>query len=322
MRPLIFFVLCMIFFVSTIAAQENELTVPELGFKFASPGTWVNSGINFAENQADLAALTDTDEATQPTGQTITITSLPFADFGAELDQAAETVMQNAGIQVSVTAESSVMGRRAVSLSGTNTQGRAIAANFWQQGEDLIVFTFGMPALNETWETTLASIEPLLAETLEVTAVQSEELALEMIAPMDWEVFTNEQSIGFFELGRDLESFQTNLPTTASTILVTVQTLETMGLTPDTTLEDIQAWMGFDPEIASIIDEGEFLVLDQPGFGFRDIDPEQGYANFTVITLSDEGTVTFYNLSTPDEEALEQGTPLFLTLLQTLKSIE
>src|SRR5688500_3029219 len=95
MRKLVLILL--LIFVPTIAAQQldGEFAVPELGFKFDLPSSWVTDGMNFAENQADLAALTDANDATQPTGRTITISTLPFADFENDLDQAAATLIPN-----------------------------------------------------------------------------------------------------------------------------------------------------------------------------------------------------------------------------------
>jgi hypothetical protein len=79
-------------------------------------------------------------------------------------------------------------------------------------------------------------------------------------------------------------------------------------------------WTGVDFSAKEYTDQGEFVVTEQEGFGFSLIDPELSTGTYSVITLSDDGEVTIYNLVTPDARSLVTMTPVFLTMLQSAEA--
>lgn len=334
MKKLILLVLCcLLVFVPAVAAQDGELlweldaefTVSDLQFTFNLPGTWFfddSNGIAFAETEEDLAALVDDDEETQPEGYTMRLAVVSMAaitvEEGATLEEIAEVVISSAGIEIQETFELPVMVYRSIAIAGVNEDGRAGIANLWMQDDNLVIFSFGTPETElsgdaaYTWGNIVGSVTSLLPEGFEVEEFAVEEHGFGLLAPVDWEAQVTDTDISF--MSED------------AMIAVNVEELTALGLEEDATLEDVRGFIDdFLSQLedgAEIVDEGEFVVFEQPGFGFSMTDPESGGVEFIIITLGSNGYAVSYNLSAPDEESYAMLKPVFILMLQSMTPLE
>jgi hypothetical protein len=339
MKKLILMIVCWLLVVVPVVGAQNtlweldtEFPVTDLQIVFDIPASWVSvsrNGVFLAENSADLAALMDNDNATQPAGYTMTLTTVPVTSLRLDefsLEDAAPQLLQ--GMRISQTYETAAVARAVYGVTGVNAQGRAVISHLWLQDGQVVTFSLNTPDnqvsrdATFTWTTINETIRPLLGEDVEIEAVRLADRRTEVGVPTDWVAVSTESFTAFFESQEDAQYFNQNgeFLDRGSVMLITMQTLEQLGLDEETTIEDLIAWTGIDFSQRGFTDQGRFVVEGYPGFGYSVIDPNLGTGTYSVITLSDEGAVTIYNLITPNARTLTAMTPVFMAMLQNIES--
>lgn len=324
---------------AVVGAQDNQLiwdldgvyTVSDLGFKFPYPKTWVtdsSNGIRLAENDADLAAVMDSDAATQPEGYTISLNALPLETLGVEagatLDTVVDALVEATGItETESRIEVPVLSRRAITVIGTDASERNGLATVWVQDGYVVVFGLGGPELSSdvgfTWGTILGASTPLDALTFSEKPFTAQSGKFTMDYPEGW--FTDEGIGGITENEADLTSV--DAPTG---VAFSVAERNIADIAPDATdlagvLAVAAKQLGWDQDPSIVASEN--VVLGQPALTMTGPAPTAEGAFLAVtVTMLDEETVltiaTFY----PSEEHRTSFAPTRLAMIKSIKLVE
>jgi hypothetical protein len=337
MKKTLLLILMMLFMLSFAAsAQEGDtlweltetFTVTDLRIQFDYPEGWVwdtQNAIFIAENEDDLEALTDEDDATAPEGYSMSLFAFPLDTFQLDeptLDNAVDFLIESSDLELLDRWESSVIVYRAVSIAAITPQERAGIITFWIQDGLVVGFGLGTSSgdLSEfvanSWAQILNTVRPLLPEDAELSApLYLENLGFSIVYPSDWIPYLEDSFVIFPD--------NSEVPTEQVVISILLQSLEDTELDEDSTPDDIVAVIEAGEAYETFIVEGEFVVLGQYGIG---VSGEQrvgsGSVFLVMIPNVEAGVLTAYALAAPDEETRETYEPVFLAMLQSITPLE
>ena len=158
----ILFVLLVLPFAASARGQTLgwELTdgryidVYDLDFRFYYPTGWVynidnRTGITIADSQETLDDQIDDDPNTTPQSLVIVIRNVPLKEVGLDedssLNKVADYALKLGEITQKERSEISVLSRRTILISGSNSVGREVFATVWVQNRSLVLLGLGTP---------------------------------------------------------------------------------------------------------------------------------------------------------------------------------
>lgn len=312
----------------------QTLVVSGLNFTIAYPTGWVHDvsqRIAVAETADDLAAITDDDNATLPSGRSLTLSSAPktaitnaLSNDDPTLDEVTALVVRS--IQVDTNFDLSIMGRRASSFTGLNATGRWGIGSVWEMDDFYLFLGMGTDEENISdefialYESVAASMsqfndepiilgdEPIVLESLDVS----------MSYPRDW--MTSEVNdapftgMGFFVDADALARWNEGGILEQPTLFVLSVSSEDLPDVMD--LSAREAAESLTEEMEEVTLEGEFLIGDLQGFGFSGL--QDGVYIYFVAMASTENNWTIYSLRAGDRETGEAAIPIFIRMLQSV----
>ncbi|MEZ4670882.1 MAG: hypothetical protein R3E39_23510 [Anaerolineae bacterium] len=343
-KYLILVIAALLIVTSAAYAQDSSAQAIELGntlvvnnpdFTFAYPSDWVHDlgqRISIAENKADLAAMTDDDDSTQPAGLSITLSSIPKAAVvkalsmdNPVLDDVLKLVGQS--LTLDSTFDIPVMTRRAITFSGVNANGRYGIGSLWQMGDLYFALGLGTPdssisdATQALYGAVVDSMRQFGDNPIKFPA-EPELLKLPGLSipyPDGWtpaEVTGGElDGTGFFQNPDDVKLFIEKGKTTEVGIVVLEASAKNI---PATSAREIADLLSQDMKELTI--EGEFLINGVLGYGFSGVNND-GYVFAIAMTPTDD-RVVLYAISAVDQKTGEAAVPTFITMLQKIEAVE
>jgi hypothetical protein len=322
-----------------VAAQDStavwdlteNLKFNDLGFNITYPSGWEysatkDSGVFFASNKADLAAVTDDDNTTLGSDSTIQVVATEIANLkesvgdDPSLDQLADFLEKSRGItENEKRVEIPVMTRRTLSAFGEDEAKQGWILTVWRQGDWAVGAFLTSPSYKETirvaysWGQLLASIVPNDALPLSQNTITLPTSSAEINYPEAWYPDPDHASI-VYELKTDLKN-----GTNEGSLLVTAeQSLAALKLKDTATLDDVVEANITSLALKEPVRREEFILLGQPAITIRGTDGSGQYL-LMAQTLIDGNVVQVATLG-KDEATIDSLEPTFLAMLQTLKS--
>jgi len=328
---------------STARAQDHNppelelgqtLVVSGLNFTIAYPTGWVHDisqRIAVAETEADLAALTDDDNATLPSGRSLTLSSAPktaissaLSNYDPTLDEVTTLIVRS--LQVDTHFNLSIMGRRAASFTGLNASGRWGIGSVWEMDGFYLFLGMGTDEENISdefialYEAVAASMKQFSDEPIILgdEPIMLEALGLSVPYPLDWTVSEVNDApfagTGFFADADDLTRWNEDGITEQPALFVLEASTDDLPAVMDLSARAAAETLTEDMEEVTL--EGEFLVGDALGFGFSGLQ-DGSYIYFVAMTPTEDGW-TVYSLSASDRETGEVAIPTFIAMLQAV----
>jgi hypothetical protein len=345
MRRLLIIALAALFVLPTLAFAQGQKTVwdlnadthvdvQDLGFRFYYPQGWVldtSKGITVGETQADIDAEIDGNPATEPKGPTISVQGIPLTALSSlgdnpALDDIVDTAVKSGNLTEAGRTEAPVMTRRSITVYGSNTNGREGMASFWKQGENVVVASLALPAgasPNDyfyTWGVTIGSIAPLDAQPLGDQVLTNDTLQFTIGYPQDWSIDPKTPGT-VYEKAEDI-----GVPfakSVGSIFSVTDVALTDMGLTADSTLDDVVALFEKSLTIKDNPLSEEFVFLNQPAVTVTaepaETSPGAGHGVIFTASIID-GRAVILALVTPTMDDTATMMPTWIQMLRTGKS--
>ncbi len=347
-KILVVLLLCLLVLPAAVFAQEplwdlsQVVDVESLGIRFNAPDGWTvvetQVGIALVENEADVEAVSDDDSDTNPEGYAIAVSGLPMEDMGISdfsLEEIGDLIAEQTQVEVSESDVLTVNIRPARYIGGVSSDdGKGGYVAFWKQDGNLMTFVMALPddELNVdaafSFGTMLGTIRPIVSEDITSADEPYEitDLAISMTYPDGWATADAADTMGapgavFAENEDDIAAAAPE-----GTIIVAFQvegTLEELGLEEDAEPEAVVEQFATAIGISDVEPQGEFVIAGQAGFGMTGtISATDGLGYLIVTRNADDGVFNIYGLFTPDEDALEEYTPVFLTMLWSVQPLE
>jgi len=350
MRKVTMIVLFLLALSGVVLAQEEPtlvfepdtvFTIRDLGFTFLFPEGWVHAtgdGIQFAENETDLAAETDDDSTTQAAGYTMSLAALPLAALGLEessdITTIADLVVTAGGLTVSEQFDQAIMTYHGVAVAGVNSNGEDGVAIIWQPGEYVIVFGLGVPEevgltsdVYYTFGYLIGAMQPVtdleFTETLTIDALGGFTIDYPTDWFADW-VMDEDGDEGYYIVENETDvagiSEEETVPTGRALFFQTIP-LSDLGLEVGATPQDI-----FDLFVAAeiypeVVVMSEHILFDVPALAGM-MTPVNGTTPLIVVTGIVEDTVFAFGLKAPDEAELLEFWPSAVAMLNTIAAVE
>ena len=321
------------------AAQDSQsvwdltenIKFTDLGFNVNYPSGWIytatdSAGVFFAENKADLAAVTDDDNTTLGENSTFQLIGTKIEGLketvgeNPSLEQLADFIVKNRGItEKEQRIEVPVMTRRTLSVLGEDGANQGWILTVWRQGDYAVGAFLTSPSYKETarfafsWGQLLSSIMPNEPLPLSKNTVDLPGTSAEISYPEGWYPDPEHTNI-VYELKSDLKN-----NTNEGFLLVDAeQTLKSLNFKEDTTLDEV-----VDANIASLsltepVRREEFILLGQPAITIRGTDGSGQYLMMTQTII--DGSILQIGVIGPDEKSIDVFEPTFLAILQSLHS--
>jgi hypothetical protein len=293
-----------------------------------------NDVYTFAQNQADLEAILDSDPATTAQNTAYRLIVLPLAQIGIDIRQVSILDMTrqllNGNLTIEHSLNFSVTGRRAIVATGINTEGRGALTAVWTTREQLFVLAMGVGE-GETYEEYGFTFGALLGGIRMLGAQETPQAINDELYPLDYAIpqtwlytsYPNQRLTRLFAnvTDRDLMNSATpNKVFSDNWILIRQVPYADLNFTSATNLVALRVYLQF--TLLSPQYEGEFFVGGETGVGISGAGEQVGFARdalFTVVTLNAEREIaTFYVLHGKDANALQEGLPTFLQILNTV----
>lgn len=315
------------------------IVVSGLDFTLAYPAGWVHDigqRVAIAENAEDLAAMTDNDDATQPAGLSLTLSSVPktalsdaLSNDDPTLDEVAALV--TGSVQVDSSFDLPIMARRAYSFTGINSTGRWGIGSIWEMDDTYLVLGMGTPETGisdesfQFYSAITAAMKQFGDDPIQLAedAVGMDALGLVVPFPLDWtpnEITDAEYSgLGFFANAADLARWTDGDVIEQAAIFVLSATTEDAtdlaGLTAREAADSLSA------NLVEVSVEGEFLVGAALGFGLSGLREDGVYVYLIAMPPTDDHW-TIFTLTAPDRETGEAAVPTFIAMLKGIEVAE
>lgn len=317
---------------------DTPFTVQDLGFQFLYPGAWLydtSSGIQFAENEEDLAAEIDSDDATRAAGFEMSLRAYPIEMFGLEeggdINDYATTLVELAELDVYERFERAVLTYRGVVISGLDPSGGEGVAVLWLQDEYVVFMGMGVPEgygitsdvyYSFGWiiGTMRFVTDIVLTETIEMTELDG----FMMDYPSEW--FTGSDANGYYftELEEDnsIATSVDELNAGWSVFFDTAPLEEELGLAADSdayAVIDLLVEAGIYTEFEDIAEHlllGELAVSGITTYlgGAEDLPP------MIFVIGTKDGTVFVFGFKAPDAESLMVLKLVGLSMLNSIQA--
>ena len=310
---------------------SESLQITDLGLNVSYPSGWVykqteSNGILAAENDADLAAVTDDDPATVATGTYAQFIATKLANLkesvgeNPTLEQLADLLVKSRGItEKDKRAEVPVVSRRSLSVLGENDAKQGLILTIWQQGDFVMGSFLTSPSYDETlkvaysWGQVIGSITPIDPLPLGKELVALPATKAQINLPDGW--FPNpDQPNALFELETDIKK------DTPESYRLTVSevTLADAKLKDTATVSDVVDLIVTNLGLTEPVKREEFMILGQPAITIMSPMPSGQYVLSAQAVV--DGTIVQVAVIAPDEEKATAFEPTFLAILQSLKA--
>jgi hypothetical protein len=315
---------------------DTTFLVTDLGIVLLYPEDWVydtSDGIQFAENNKDLAAELDDSDETQALGYQVNFTGYPVEIFGldegSDVDDIADLVVGLAELEVFERFDFPVMSYRGVAISGVDPSGQEGIAVVWIQNDFMILYRMGMPKGAEltadaffTFGYLIGAMRPMVEVEFTETAEVDWQGGFTMDYPEDW--VAGETTSGYFvgEFEDDVENAESvTAPSEGMTVFFQTMTLEDLGLD-----KDGDAWDVFDFLLAlDMYDEmthvNEHIIFDSLAISMRSVSVDNQVPVILVVGVY-ENEVFAIGAKAPDADSMELLAPILLTMLQSAEFME
>ncbi|MFP4322040.1 MAG: hypothetical protein ACLFTK_06270 [Anaerolineales bacterium] len=225
---IILVVLSLAMLMPSVAAQRDsppafDTPYDAYGLTLQHPPGWLpdantDQGVTIVANPDDLLVATDEDPTTRATEPVIALDLLPLdapllqAPPDPRLEDLVPGLILGLDFTVDDVFNSSVAGRRALTLIGTDNAGTDGLVTLWTQNTDLAVLILSLPGpptaaeWRAPWERMLAEITPAEAPPLpnEITSTFME---VRMDYPAEWTPLDAPDRFGLFEFPGDRDLF-------------------------------------------------------------------------------------------------------------------
>lgn len=314
---------------------ERTFTVEDLGMVFLFPEDWVfdtSDGIQFAENDADLAAELDDDDSTNAVGFALNLTAVPVEllglEEGAGMDEIADLVTEIVALEVYERFEQAILTYRGIVITGINDQGEEGIAIIWNQGPYVVVLALSPPDdvgltrdLYYTFGYMIATFRPIV--DVEMTEAMAVDLLDEFGIgyPASWSAGQQEDHYYVTEFKSDIETAYSVdiLPDARSMFLETVP-LEDLQMEPGSTSRDVLDLLISVGLYEEFNDINEHLLFDVPAISFRSVSQEGEEPVPLMLVLAVVGDDVFaLGAKAPDEESLDSLVPIVLHMLGSIE---
>jgi hypothetical protein len=314
---------------------DSTFTVRDLGFTFLFPESWVfdaSDGIQFAENDADLAAELDDDPATDAAGYALSLNAAAVEmlglEAGSDINTIADLVIELTGLEVYERFEQPIMTYRGVVTTGVNNEGEEGIAIMWNQGPYVVVMALAPPAevglvrdVFYTFGYLLATLQPIIDVELTGTADVDWVDAFTIDYPDGWAAGATEDATYFVEDKGDITNVS-DLDHRPAGRVVFFQSapLEDLELEEGSDGRDVLALLETLDLYTDITDINEHLILDTVAVSARataeGVDGEPVPAMVVIGVVED--AVFAFGAKAPDSEAMDTLVPVVLTMLNSI----
>jgi hypothetical protein len=342
--------LCLLLVPASAFAQDPQLLwdlsqvvdLDDYGIRLNAPDGWAvveDRGATYIlANEDDLEAISDADPDTPPTDYAIAASAFPL-EFLQEsaalpLDQILESLIAAGGnFDLAETGEVAVNIRPAYLGIGTG-DGLGVIITIWKQDGNLVIMLLTVPS-EETnvdeqfsWGSILGLVRPIVPDDFAPAEERYEinDLNLSILYPDGWATADTIDLFGvpgaaFAENEDDLSA-----ETPEGVLIGVIQipgTPEDLDLDEDATSEDmVMAFAGL-MGVEDVKSEGDFIVGGLAGVGFTGENAENGRPGFGIVTYNPEAEAfTVFTMGAPDEDALEEFTPVFLAMVWSAAPLE